>query len=45
VHGMVEAMGGHVSASRSELGGLAVRIELPAGSPAPGSKSREDPSE
>ena len=35
VKGMVEAMGGTVSASRSELGGLAVRIELPAGSPAP----------
>lgn len=45
VQGMVEAMGGQVSASRSELGGLAVRIELPAGSPAPGSRSREDPSE
>jgi two-component system sensor histidine kinase KdpD len=35
VKGMVEAMGGQVSAGRSELGGLAVRIELPAGSPAP----------
>jgi two-component system sensor histidine kinase KdpD len=45
VQGMVEAMGGQVSASRSELGGLAVRIELPAGSPAPSSMSREDPSE
>jgi two-component system, OmpR family, sensor histidine kinase KdpD len=36
VKGMVEAMGGSVTAGRSELGGLAVRIELPAGSPVPG---------
>jgi two-component system sensor histidine kinase KdpD len=35
VKGMVEAIGGTVSAGRSELGGLAVRIELPAGSPVP----------
>jgi two-component system sensor histidine kinase KdpD len=35
VKGMVEAMDGSVLASRSELGGLSIRIELPAGSPAP----------
>lgn len=35
VKGMVEAMGGKVWAIRSELGGLGVRIELPAASPAP----------
>jgi two-component system sensor histidine kinase KdpD len=29
VRGLVEAMGGHVAASRSELGGVAIRIELP----------------
>jgi two-component system sensor histidine kinase KdpD len=32
VRGLVEAMGGHVSARRSELGGLAIDIDLPAGS-------------
>jgi signal transduction histidine kinase len=30
VRGFVEAMGGRVSARRSELGGLAVDIELPS---------------
>jgi two-component system, OmpR family, sensor histidine kinase KdpD len=35
VSGMVEAMDGTVTAHRSQLGGLAVRIELPAGSPGP----------
>jgi two-component system sensor histidine kinase KdpD len=29
VHGLVEAMGGHVAARRSELGGLAIDIDLP----------------
>jgi len=42
VKGMVEAMGGRVSAGRSELGGLAVRVELPAGSPPPDSGTGED---
>jgi K+-sensing histidine kinase KdpD len=32
VSGMVEAMHGRVAAARSKLGGLAVLIELPAGS-------------
>jgi two-component system, OmpR family, sensor histidine kinase KdpD len=30
VRGMVEAMGGHVTARRSELGGLAIELDLPA---------------
>lgn len=34
VRGLVEAMGGTVRASRSELGGLAVTVTLPAGDPA-----------
>ena len=33
VHGLVEAMGGQVNARRSELGGLAIDIELPLASP------------
>jgi two-component system, OmpR family, sensor histidine kinase KdpD len=35
VEGMVEAMGGTVTAGKSDLGGLMIRIELPAGAPAP----------
>ena len=35
VKGMVEAMGGHVSAGRSQLGGLAVTLDLPAASGPP----------
>ncbi len=35
VKGMVEAMGGHVSAGRSPLGGLAVTLDLPAASVPP----------
>jgi K+-sensing histidine kinase KdpD len=30
VRGMVEAMGGHVTARRSDLGGLAIELDLPA---------------
>lgn len=41
VKGMVEAMGGTVSAGRSSLGGLDVHIELPAGSPVPDDRSTE----
>jgi K+-sensing histidine kinase KdpD len=33
VRGMVEAMGGRVSAGRSDLGGLAVCVNLPAARP------------
>jgi two-component system sensor histidine kinase KdpD len=36
VRGFVEAMGGHVEADRSRLGGLAVRILLPQAAPPPG---------
>lgn len=43
VKGMVEAMGGKVWATRSELGGLGIRIELPAGSPAPESSEPVEP--
>ena len=32
-HGMVEAMGGTISADRSDLGGLAITIELPTAAP------------
>jgi signal transduction histidine kinase len=32
VRGLVEAMGGHASARPSELGGLAIEIEVPAAS-------------
>ena len=35
VKGLVEAMGGSVIAERSELGGLAVRLRLPAAAPPP----------
>jgi two-component system sensor histidine kinase KdpD len=35
VRGFVEAMGGHVEADRSPLGGLAVRILLPQAAPPP----------
>jgi|SRR5579859_648894 len=45
VKGMVEAMGGTVSAGRSELGGLAVRIELPGGSPLPDGDSLDQGTE
>jgi two-component system sensor histidine kinase BaeS len=33
VRGLVEAMGGSVEAARSELGGLAVTVTLPADAP------------
>src|SRR5207247_8786379 len=36
VRGMVEAMGGSVSASPSPLGGLRITVELPAAGTAPG---------
>ncbi|HZM71907.1 MAG TPA: ATP-binding protein [Candidatus Polarisedimenticolia bacterium] len=39
VRGFAEAMGGRVEADRSRLGGLAVRIVLPAAPPAPGEAS------
>lgn len=35
VRGLVEAMGGQVTAAAGELGGLAIRIELPAAPPEP----------
>jgi two-component system sensor histidine kinase KdpD len=35
VKGLVEAMGGHVTARRSSLGGLAVAVDLAAGAPLP----------
>jgi len=35
VKGMVEAMGGHVSAGRSPLGGLAMTLDLPAAAAPP----------
>jgi two-component system sensor histidine kinase KdpD len=41
VKGMVEAMGGTVSAGRSSLGGLEVRIQLAAGSPLSEARSTE----
>jgi K+-sensing histidine kinase KdpD len=31
VQGLIEAMGGHVDARRSELGGLAIDMDLPVG--------------
>jgi two-component system, OmpR family, sensor histidine kinase KdpD len=43
VKGMIEAMDGNVWATRSELGGLGIRIELPAGSPAPESAQPIEP--
>ena len=36
VRGMVEAMDGHVAARRSDLGGLAIEVDLPAASAAGG---------
>ncbi len=39
VRGFAEAMGGRVEADRSQLGGLAVRVWLPAAPPPPGEAS------
>ena len=36
VRGLVEAMGGHVAARRSDLGGLAIDIDLPLAAPPAG---------
>ena len=36
VRGLVEAMGGHVEARRSELGGLAIELDLPIAATRPG---------
>lgn len=39
VRGLVEAMGGRVTARRSDLGGLAVDVDLPLAAPPPGASS------
>ncbi|HJT64574.1 MAG TPA: ATP-binding protein [Candidatus Limnocylindria bacterium] len=39
VHGLVDAMGGQVRARPSELGGLAVEVDLPAAPQPPGSEA------
>jgi len=42
VKGLVEAMGGRVWATRSDLGGLGIQLELPAASPAPATDGAVD---